>query len=120
MQLKSIKRFLIYDLWRIRTDLIKIYKIINIYSDVRPDVLNVINSKYNLFSKFNFISSNNNDLCKVFQSSFPERVKSYWNVLPIKIKKSKSILEFKKNLESYKTKKLLLECFNYVVTKAGE
>ena len=49
------------------------------------------------------MSSNSNDLSKVFQSSFSERVKSYWNVLPIKIKKSKSILDFKKNLESYKT-----------------
>ena len=88
---------------RIRGDLIKVYKIINNYSDVRPEILNVSNNRNNLFSKFNFMSSSNNDLSKVFQSSLQERVKSYWNVLPIKIKKSKSILEFKKNLESNKT-----------------
>ena len=42
------------------------------------------------------MSSNNNDLSKVFQSSFPPRVKSYWNVLPMKIENSKSFLNLKK------------------------
>ena len=35
---------------RIRGDLIKVYKIINSYSDVRPDILNVSNNRNNLLS----------------------------------------------------------------------
>ena len=52
----------------IRGDLIKVYKIINSYSDVRSDILTVGNNRNNLLSKFNFMSSNNNGLSKVFQS----------------------------------------------------
>ena len=42
------------------------------------------------------------DICKLRQSFLPDRIKNYWNSLPVYVKSSENVINFKINLDKFK------------------
>ena len=98
---------------RLRGDLIETFKIINNIVDYGKDIFKLSRSGSNIVSKIDTAKVSSNDICKLRSSFLPERVKNYWNNLPLHVKKSKSINDFKVKLENYKNKYMHDSINNY-------
>ena len=91
-----------------------IYKYIYIYIvDYGNDVFKLSRSGSNIITKIDLSKNNSSDICKLRSSFLPERVKNYWNNLPLHVKKAKSINDFKVKLENYKNKYMHDSSNNY-------
>ena len=86
---------------RIRGDLIETFKIVSGLVDYGKSVFNLSRSGYNIVSKISY-KGESLKVGKLRNSFIPERVKSYWNTLPIAVKTSPNVDMFKMNLETYK------------------
>ena len=89
---------------RARGDLIEVFKAKNGYSNLRG-VFNFGRSGCNLVSNFNNYSGSAKLRC-IKRNFINERVVSYWNKLPSKVKTSESIDSFKFNLEQFKVESI--------------
>ena len=85
---------------RIRGDLIETYRIMNGIVEYGQDIFNVSRSGSNIISKLRCDS--NNSVKKLRTSFISERVKIFWNSLPVSVKTSSSVEMFKANLENLK------------------
>ena len=86
---------------RIRGDLIETFKIVSNLVEYGTDIFNMSRSGSNIVSNINFNVEN----CRVknLRKAFlPERVLPYWNALPVYVKNSYSVTNFKINLEVFK------------------
>ena len=93
---------------RIRGDLIETFKIVNGLVDYGKNIFNVSRSGSNIITKVS--NEGGNSKVKKLRNSFiSERVRPYWNNLPVNVKKSESVDMFKLNLESYKKESI---CYN--------
>ena len=50
---------------------------------------------------------------KFLKSFLPEHIRNYWNLLPVYVRNSVSVLTFKVNLEDFKRKCVMVETGNY-------
>ena len=82
-----------------RADMIETYKIVSKSVDYGSNLIRLSRSGTNIVSKAAITD-------KTRRESFPERIISFWNVLPVYVKASKTVEHFKINLEKYKR-----ECF---------
>ena len=96
---------------RIRGDLIETFKILNDLVEYGDSIFTVGRSGYKILSRPS--KSNNRDIKKAVNSFLPQRVIRYWNKLPIEIKCSESVLNFKINLESYKLNCKMTDADNF-------
>ena len=85
---------------RIRGDLIETYRIMNGIVEYGQDIFNVSRSGSNIISKLRCDS--NNSVKKLRTSFISERVRIFWNSLPVSVKTSSSVEMFKANLENLK------------------
>ena len=86
---------------RIRGDLIETFKMINGIVDYGKNVYKVSRSGSNIVSKVNTTCSDK-AIFKLRSSFLPERVRNYWNKLPMYVKNSINVNIFKSNLEKFK------------------
>ena len=86
---------------RIRGDLIETYKMVNGIVDYGKNVFKVSRSGSNIVSKVN-TSCSDKAILKLRSSFLPERVRNYWNKLPMYVKNSINVNIFKSNLEKFK------------------
>ena len=84
---------------RMRADMIETYKIVSKSVNYGSNLIRLSRSGTNIVSKAAITD-------KTRRESFPERIISFWNVLPVYVKASKTVEHFKINLEKYKR-----ECF---------
>ena len=68
--------------------------------DYGQNVFNVGRSGNNIVSRPNI--SKSKAIGKLRSSFLPDRVVSYWNKLPISVRLSKDVIDFKKNLDNFK------------------
>ena len=82
--------------------------IVNGLVDYGKNIFNVSRSGSNIITK---VSNEgvNSKVKKLRSSIISERVRPYWNNLPVNVKKSESVDMFKYNLESYKKDSI---CYN--------
>ena len=80
---------------RSRGDLIETFKILNGFSDYGSDLFQVSRSGLNIISK-------PGDQHKSRHAFFSRRIINYWNKLPVYVKVSKSVDNFKNNLSKFK------------------
>ena len=66
----------------------------------------------NIVSKIN-LNCNNRNICKLRSSFLPDRIKNYWNKLPIFVKSSRTVNEFKNNLAIFKKNSIDSSPTNY-------
>ncbi len=86
---------------RVRGDLIETYKILSESVTYGQEVFKTGKSKLNIITKCKDGSSS--EIRKLRSAFLPERVKAYWNKLPISVKLSGDVLDFKIKLESFKS-----------------
>ena len=86
----------------IRGDLIETFKIVNGEADYGKDIFRLSRSGNNMFSRINLNLSNCKSISKLRSAFLPDRIKDYWNCLPLSVKQSSSINYFKTNLETFK------------------
>ena len=86
---------------RIRGDLIETYKVITGKVEYGKDIFKLSRSGNNIISKIN--NSAPSEICKIRKSFLPERIRNYWNNLPVHVKMSENVLDFKINLAKYKS-----------------
>ena len=86
---------------RIRGDLIETFKIFSNLVDYGSNIFKASRSGSNIVSRINLAIDNSNvkNIRKTFLS---ERVLPFWNALPISVKNSSSVNDFKINLEVFK------------------
>ena len=58
-------------------------------------------SGHNIISKIN--NSVAREICKIRKSFLPQRIRNYWNNLPLYVKMSENVFDFKINLEKFKS-----------------
>ena len=85
---------------RIRGDLIETFKVLSGQVEYGKEVFHVSRSGKNIISKGSI--SKCTPINKLRKSFISERVKPYWNSLPVSVKTSSSVEMFKANLESFK------------------
>ena len=88
---------------RIRGDLIETYKIVNSKVDYGKDVFKLSRSGNNIVSKIKNGATCSKSVCKLRLAFLPERIRNYWNNLPVSVKNSRDINDFKSNFEIFKT-----------------
>ena len=96
---------------RIRGDLIETFRIISNLVEYGPDVFRVSRSGNNIVSNIN-LNINKSNVRNIRKSFLPERVLPFWNALPISVKNSSSVNDFKINLQVFK-----LDCISKGVTE---
>ena len=86
---------------RIRGDLIETFKVFSNLVDYGSNIFKASRSGSNIVSRINLAIDNSNvkNIRKTFLS---ERVLPFWNALPISVKNSSSVNDFKINLEVFK------------------
>ena len=87
---------------RIRGDLIETFKIINSLVDYGKGIFKLSQSGKNIIAEKSFSASKNIE--KLRMSFLPGRIKDYWNSLPLFVKLSKDVNDFKCNLDIHKNK----------------
>ena len=75
---------------RIRGDLIETFKMLNGIVDYGKDVFKVSRSGSNIVSRVNIVCTDKR-INKLRSSFLPERVRTYWNSLPMYVKRSKNV-----------------------------
>ncbi len=99
---------------RIRGDLIETFKVINGIVDYGKSVFNVSRSGTNIVSKAKYEGDTDRFRINELKFAFlPERVKSYWNNLPVSVKTSSSVNMFKFNLEMFKKESISTKESNF-------
>ena len=96
---------------RIRGDLIETFRIISNLVEYGPDVFRVSRSGNNIVSNIN-LNINKSNVRNIRKSFLPERVLPFWNALPISVKNSSSVNDFKINLQVFK-----IDCISKGVTE---
>ena len=96
---------------RIRGDLIETFKILNKMVPYGKSVFNVGRSGSKLVSKPAFNSEKSVQKC--VNDFLSQRVIKYWNLLPSNVRMSKSVNEFKSNLQEYKKRNYMTDSGNY-------
>ena len=86
---------------RMRGDLIETYRIVSNQVEYGTDIFRVSRSGNNLVSSINLNVSKSN-IRNLRKSFLSERVLPFWNALPISVKNSSSVNDFKINLEVFK------------------
>ena len=86
---------------RIRGDLIETFKIVNGLVDYGKNVFKT-SRRNNIVSKVNLGSKNSKEIDKLRSMFLPERIKNYWNNLPMYCKNSVDVNSFKINLDRFK------------------
>ena len=101
----------------LRGDLIEVFRIVNGFSDCNTNILILSRSRGNLVGKFSI--KGKNDANQTLKSFFSNRVLNYWNCLPIEVKYSNLVNDFKINLENFKSQNLgiINENFYWDVTR---
>ena len=92
---------------RLRGDLIEIFRIVNGHVDYGHNVFNV--SK--LIAKS--LKEGDATIKKFLNSFLPERIRNYWNFLPVHVRNSVSVPILKVNLEDFKRKCVMVDTGNY-------
>ena len=96
---------------RIRGDLIETFKILNGLVSYGKNIFNIGRNKVNLISRPS--KSSDRHVRKIVDSFISERVVKYWNKLPLLVKKSSSVHDFKINLNQFKMDNISFETNNF-------
>ena len=96
---------------RIRGDLIETFKVVTGKVKYGQDIFKLSRSGHNIISKIN--NSVAREICKIRKSFLPERIRNYWNNLPLYVKMSENVLDFKINLEKFKSQSVNSSFNNY-------
>ena len=97
---------------RIRGDLIETFKMVNGIVDYGKNVFRLSRSGNNIISKLK-LSCNNRKISNLRSSFLPDRIKNYWNRLPKFVKLSKTVNEFKSQLDIFKNNSTSNHPHNY-------
>ena len=97
---------------RIRGDLIETFKIVNGLVDYGKNVFKT-SRRNNIVSKVNLGSTNSKEIDKLRSMFLPERIKNYWNNLPMYCKNSVDVNSFKINLDRFKKECIHSDDNNY-------
>ena len=84
---------------RIRGDLIETFKVVTGKVKYGQDMFKLSRSGHNIISKIN--NSVAREISKIRKSFLPERIRNYWNNLPLYVEMSENVLDFKINLEKF-------------------
>ena len=87
---------------RVRGDLIETYKIVSNLVEYGEDIFNLSRSGSNIVSSVS-LKVGNAKIKNLRKTFLPERVLPFWNALPVFVKNSYSVNNFKINLEIFKS-----------------
>ena len=96
---------------RLRGDLIETFRVVNGHVDYGHNVFNVSKFGNKLIAKS--LKEGDATIKKFLKSFLPERIRNYWNLLPVYVRNSVSVPIFKVNLEDFKRKCAMVETGNY-------